>query len=100
MERENPLPAQRRGMGQRAASSSPAASSTGISISLLEFANTDVVASAGLSTTRACAPVPPWTRRAEARSGTGWVPADPVVGEWISVDFPDRELAAFSLTPE
>lgn len=29
---------------------------------------------------------------------TGWIPADPVIGEWLSVDFPARKLTAFSLT--
>jgi arabinofuranan 3-O-arabinosyltransferase len=29
---------------------------------------------------------------------TAWVPDSPVVGEWIAVDFPRRELAQFSLT--
>lgn len=30
--------------------------------------------------------------------GTGWIPADPVIGEWLSADFPSRRLTAFSLT--
>lgn len=29
---------------------------------------------------------------------TAWVPNDPVVGEWIAVDFPSRSLDSFTLT--
>lgn len=34
----------------------------------------------------------------EADLSTAWVPGDPVVGEWISVDFPQRRLASFTFT--
>lgn len=29
---------------------------------------------------------------------TAWVPNDPVVGEWIAVDFPERRLSSFAIT--
>lgn len=31
---------------------------------------------------------------------TAWVPNEPVVGEWISVDFPDRRLSSFTFTQD
>lgn len=31
---------------------------------------------------------------------TAWVPNEPVVGEWISVDFPERRLLSFTLTQD
>ena len=29
---------------------------------------------------------------------TAWVPHEPVTGEWIAVDFPERRLSSFTLT--
>ena len=31
---------------------------------------------------------------------TAWVPNEPVVGEWISVDFPERRLSSFTFTQD
>lgn len=31
---------------------------------------------------------------------TAWVPNEPVVGEWISTDFPERRLSSFSFTQD
>lgn len=36
----------------------------------------------------------------EADGSTAWVPNEPVVGEWISVDFPERRLSAFTFTQD
>lgn len=43
----------------------------------------------------------PMSRASMAVDGdprTAWRPNDPVVGEWITVDFPEQELTSFSLT--